>query len=67
MAYSSSKDLSLSLFWGEVGGTGVWTQGLPLEPLHQPSDGFFFKIGSHVLFAQLALSCVPPDLCLLSS
>jgi hypothetical protein len=23
MAYSSSKDLSLSLFWGEVGGTGV--------------------------------------------
>jgi hypothetical protein len=34
-------------------GTGVWTQGLHLEPLHQP---FFvmvvLEIGSHKLFAQ---------------
>jgi hypothetical protein len=27
----------------------------------------FFKIGSHELFAPLALNCNPPDLCLLSS
>jgi hypothetical protein len=35
--------------------TGVWTQGLPLKPLHQPfffCDGFFFpEIGSWELFA----------------
>jgi hypothetical protein len=34
-------------------GTGAWTQGLPLEPLHR-SNFFvirFFEIGSHKLFA----------------
>jgi hypothetical protein len=45
-------------------GTGTWTQGLHLEPLHQP---FFvmgiFKIGSR----RLASNLDPPDLCLLSS
>jgi hypothetical protein len=40
--------LSLSLFGG------VWSQGLHLEPLHQPffvNFFFFCKIGSHELFA----------------
>jgi hypothetical protein len=33
-------------------GTGVWTQGLHLEPLHQPFFVMgFFKIGSRKLFA----------------
>jgi hypothetical protein len=32
-------------------GTGVWTQGLHLEPLHQPFFVMdFFEIGSHKLF-----------------
>jgi hypothetical protein len=33
-------------------GTGVWTQGLHFEPLHQPyfCEGFF-EIGSFELFA----------------
>jgi hypothetical protein len=31
--------------------TGVWTQGLHLEPLHQPFSVMgFFRIGSHELF-----------------
>jgi hypothetical protein len=34
-------------------GTGIWTQGLHLEPLHHPyfCEGFF-KIGSRELFSQ---------------
>jgi hypothetical protein len=33
--------------------TGIWTQGLHLELLHQPFFVMvFFKIGSHELFAQ---------------
>jgi hypothetical protein len=34
-------------------GTGAWTRGLHLEPLHQPylCEGFF-EIGSQELFAQ---------------
>jgi hypothetical protein len=34
-------------------GTGAWTQGLHLEPLHQPYfyEGFF-EVGSLELFAQ---------------
>jgi hypothetical protein len=37
-------------FWG--GGTGAWTQGLHLEPFHQPFFVLgFLKIGSHKLFA----------------
>jgi hypothetical protein len=43
--------------------TGTWTQGLHLQPLHQP----FFVM---VFFRDqvcLALNCYPPDFCLLSS
>jgi hypothetical protein len=51
-------------FWG----TGVWTQGLHLEPLHQPFfEMVFLEIGSLELFARLASNHNPPDLCLLSS
>jgi hypothetical protein len=48
----------------------VWTQGLHLEPLHQPSfcEGFF-KIGScgRNYVPELASSRGPPDLGLLSN
>jgi hypothetical protein len=38
-------------FWG---GTGIWTQGLNLDPLHQPFFVVdFFKRGSCELFAQV--------------
>jgi hypothetical protein len=46
---------------------GVQTQGLYLEPLHQPFFvNVFSKIGSHELFAW-ASNQDPPDLCLLSN
>jgi hypothetical protein len=32
-------------------GTGAWTQGLLLKPLHQPYFVIFIEIGSHDLFA----------------
>jgi hypothetical protein len=37
-----------------VCGTGAWTQGLHLEPLHWPSFFVieFFEIGFYKLFAQ---------------
>jgi hypothetical protein len=40
------------LFFSFFGGTGAWTQGLHIKPLHQPyfCEGFF-KIGSQELFA----------------
>jgi hypothetical protein len=47
--------------------TGAWTQGLHLEPLPQPffCDGFFFfKIGSHKLFA---LGRLQTDILLISA
>jgi hypothetical protein len=46
--------------------TGVWTQCLHLEPLHQTLFFVmgFFDIGSPVLFALKALNHDPPDLCL---
>jgi hypothetical protein len=50
--------------------TGVWTQDLHLEPLHQSffCDGFFFwDRVSQNYFPGLASSHDPPDLCLLSS
>jgi hypothetical protein len=69
-----SSHATICLWWKSlqlcVCGTGVWTQGLHLEPLHQP---FFvkgvFKIGSRELFdlPRLASSGDPPDLWLLSS
>jgi hypothetical protein len=48
---------------------GAWTQGVHLQPLHQPYVFCeeFLKMESHKLFPGLALSCNPPDLCLLSS
>jgi hypothetical protein len=52
--------------------TGAWTQGLYLEPPHQPIvcvcvRCFFLRWESHKLFSQLYLNCDPPDICLLSS
>jgi hypothetical protein len=47
--------------------TRAWTQGLHLEPLHQPfSVMAIFKIGSHQLFAQTGFKpqsflSLPPD------
>jgi hypothetical protein len=42
--------ISLSFFFGS---TGIGTQGLHLEPLHQPFFVLgFFKIGSCKLFVQ---------------
>jgi hypothetical protein len=43
--------LLLNFFFLFILGTGAWTQGLHLEPLHQPyfCEGFF-EIGSHELF-----------------
>jgi hypothetical protein len=56
-------DIFIYLFWG----TGAWTQGLHLEPLHQPyfCEGFF-EIGSCKLFACVGFeprSCwpLPPE------
>jgi hypothetical protein len=47
-------------------GTGVWTQGLYLEPLHQPCFvKESFKIASHELFAWAGFDT--PDLYLLNS
>jgi hypothetical protein len=48
--------------------TGAWTQGLYLEPLHQPFFVMgFFDLGSLKLFAIVTLKSNLPDLCLLSS
>jgi hypothetical protein len=49
-------------------GTGAETQGLHLEPLHQPFfvKGFF-NIGSRKLFTWDDSEPDPPDLCLLNS
>jgi hypothetical protein len=50
-------------------GTGVWTQGLPLETFHQPFFVIFF-FQNRVLWTilpRLPSNCDPPDLCLLSS
>jgi hypothetical protein len=52
------------------GGTGVWTQGLYLEPLHQPFllwwDCFQDRV-SQTICLGLALNHDPPNLYLLSS
>jgi hypothetical protein len=57
---------SFASFFGFFCSTRVWTQGLHLEPLHQPFFGMtFFKIGSWQLFPR-ASNSDPPDLCLLS-
>jgi hypothetical protein len=49
-------------------GTGAWTQGLHLEPLHSLSLWWFFsREGLKNCLLGLALSRDPPDLCLLSS
>jgi hypothetical protein len=46
----------------------VISEGLYLEPLHQPFFVMdFFEIGSLELFPRLASNHDPPDLCLLSS
>jgi hypothetical protein len=43
---------AFSIFFFFFGGTGAWTQGLHLEPLHQPYFcERFFEIGSCKLFA----------------
>jgi hypothetical protein len=48
--------------------TGAWTQGLHLEPLHQPFMLGIFKIGSRrINCLGLASNRDPPDICLLSS
>jgi hypothetical protein len=50
-------------------GTEVWTQGLHLEPLHQPFFvmGFFRDRVLQTICLGLASYCDRPDLCLLSS
>jgi hypothetical protein len=51
-------------------GTGAWTQGLHLEPLHQPFfvmvNSFFWESLVNYL-PRLASNLDPPNLCLLSS
>jgi hypothetical protein len=52
-------------------GTGVWTQGLHLKPLHQPpppSHFFLWVFQARVsqTLSGLALNHNPPDLCILS-
>jgi hypothetical protein len=49
-------------------GTGVWTQGLHLEPLHQPIWWWaFMRQNLENLIAWMISNHDPPDLCLLSS
>jgi hypothetical protein len=56
--------VSKSFFWG----TGAWTQGFHLEPLHQTLFLSVFSIWvSWTICLRLALNHDPPDLCLLSS
>jgi hypothetical protein len=48
MTQSFDPDSHFFIFFS----TGVWTQGLHLESLHQPFFVIgFFEIGSHKLFA----------------
>jgi hypothetical protein len=50
-------------------GTRAWTQGLHLEPIHQPIflwRVFHDRVSQNYL-PRLASNCDPPDLCLLSS
>jgi hypothetical protein len=56
-------------FFFFFGGTGVWTQGLHLELLHQPlfCDCFSRDRASRTISLGLALNHDPPDLCLLCS
>jgi hypothetical protein len=48
--------------------TGVWTQGVHLEPLHQPfCNELLLRQGLTNCLPTLALTHESPDLCLLSS
>jgi hypothetical protein len=66
--HPSSRRYSFFFLFFFFCSTGAWTQGLHLEPLHQPFLWWIFsRQGLENYLPRLAVNLDPLDLCLLSS